>query len=113
MTRHSILKRKDYLNLLAKSKHKKRRNALIDIADKGEIKALAEILVNVLHGNIQLTKAQKTKLQKYKNVLRQLCTQQCSASKKKEVLKQHGGILGLVLPIAMSLLSGLTGAARA
>ena len=39
----SVLKRKDYLNLLAKSRNKKRRDALVDLADSSEIRAITEI----------------------------------------------------------------------
>lgn len=106
MTRKSILKRKDYLNLLAKSKYK-RRNALIDIADKQELNSLIELLINILHGRLELPKSKIKSLARYKNILRQLCQKRCGIKKKRRLLKQHGGFLSTILPIAISVLSGL------
>ena len=112
MTRKSILKRKDYLSLLSKSKSKKRRDALIDLADKNEIQALAEIFLNTIRGNVPLTNAQLKRLEKYKKVLRKLSEKQCSVKKKKKILKQQGGLLPFLLPLAFSALSGLFGPGR-
>lgn len=106
----SLLKRKDFLNLLSKSKrNKKRRNLLIDIADKEEINALSEIILNALRGNLPLKKKEIKELNKYKHVLRKLIKRTYSIKKKKAILKQKGGFLGAIIPIALSALGSIFG----
>lgn len=107
MTKKSILERRDYLSLLARSRSKKRRNALIEIAETAEIRALAEILVNTLHGNLPLTEAQYKRIRKYKGVLRKLAGKRHSVRQQKNILKQKGGFLGALIPIAMTAISSL------
>ena len=57
--------KKDYLSLLAGSaKKRKRRNKLIDLAEKSEIDAVSEIIDNILRGNLSLSKRQIANLKK-------------------------------------------------
>lgn len=105
------LQYRDYLSLLSKKNNRKRRNLLIDYAEKGEIIALQEIVQNLLFGNIPLNKKQKNKLKRHKLLLRKLVNK-CSFKKKKSLLKQQGGFLASLLPIALSLIGGLFGASR-
>ena len=106
-----VLKYRDYLSLLSKKNNRKRRNLLIDYAEKGEIVALQEIVQNVLSGNIPLNKKKKNKLKKHKLLLRKLVNK-CSIQKKKSLLKQQGGFLASLLPIALSLIGGLFGSSQ-
>jgi hypothetical protein len=104
-----ILKRKDFLNLLAKSKSRKRREALINLADTGELKSLIEIFLNALYGNIPLPKSLIKRMRRYKTPLRELVRKNTSAKRKKEILSntQVGGILPLLLPLLAGLAHGL------
>lgn len=102
-----MLKRKDFLNLLAKSKTKKRRNALVDLGDSSEIKAVAEIIANVLEGNVALDENQLRKLRRHKKKLRLIAQKRHSVKRKKALIKQTGGIIGALIPLAISTVASL------
>jgi hypothetical protein len=95
----------DYLTLLSKSKHAGRRAKLIDAGDKHQIRAVAECVNNIVKGNVPLNKTQFTKLKKHRIALREVVTS-CS-NKQRSLLKQKGGFLPMLLPIAINALSGL------
>lgn len=101
-----IIKEKEYLTLLAKTKNRKNRNALIDIATVSQINALSELIINILNANVPLTPKTKNRLVRYKSDLRQLC-QKTLATKSRKQLLQKGGILNVILPLAISALSSL------
>jgi hypothetical protein len=108
--KHSqIVKRKDFLNLLAKSKSKKRREALINLADTNELKSLVEIFLNAIYGNLPLPKSLVKRMKKYKSPLRELVHRGTSIKRKKQILKksQVGGILPLLIPLLAGLSHGL------
>lgn len=100
-------KHKDYLSLLAKSKSRKRRNALIELADRGEILAIAECIHNILRGNVRLPTACARRMRRHKNDMRMLAKKTGSIKSKKKLLKQRGGFLPAILPIAVSLLGSV------
>lgn len=106
------LQHRDYLTLLSKSKNVNRRKKLIDAGENSEIKAVAECVKNIVNGNVPLTKSQLTKLKKHRTVLRDLTKNVRTPTKSKKLLKQHGGFLNLLLPIALNALSGLFGASK-
>ena len=103
------LKHRDYLTLLSKSKNAARRKKLIDAGDNGQISAVAECVKNILDGNVPLTKSQMTRLKKHKNTLRTLIKNARVNTRKRTILKQRGGFLPTLLPIALNALSGLFG----
>lgn len=104
------LQHKDYLTLLSKSKQSGRRKKLIDIAEKNEINAVAECVENILNGNVPLTKSQLRKLSRHKNNMRKLrSTGKQSTLAKKRILKQSGGLLPMLLPLAVNAITGLIG----
>ena len=103
----NVLKRSDYLNLLAKSKNKKRRNALIDVADKAEILAISECIANALAGVLPLRATHINKMKKFKKKLRMISERKVPNGKKKVLIKQTGGILAGILPLALSAVGSL------
>lgn len=109
MTGKSVLKRKDFLGLLVRNKNnKKRRNALVDIADTSEIKAVCEIILNLLHGNVPITKCVHKQCKRYRTVLRSLADNKtCLAVKKQILKKQSGGFWGALIPVIGAALSTL------
>ncbi len=97
------------LQVIAKAKPKA-RNAIIQHAPTDLIKAISEIVLNVLKGVVRLTAAQKKRLVRYKNKLRALASNKVSQKIKRKFLTQKGGgggaaLAGILLPIAISMIS--------
>ena len=85
----------------------KQRKVLLEKGGKPLQLCLRECAINVLKGNVHLTKSQLTKLRKYKTKLRDLSKKTTSHKKRLEI-EQRGGFLPLLLaPIVGSVLSGL------
>ena len=80
---------------------------LIEFADKDDMKSISECILNALRGNITLTPKTYAKLKKHKTVLRYLINKRVNNKKRKAALKQKGGFLPLLIPLAVSLLGGL------
>ncbi len=70
---------------------------------------MIECIKNILNGNVPLDKAQLSQLRKYKTTLRSLANKCIAAKEKKRVLKQRGGFIATLLPIALSALGSLFG----
>ena len=105
------IKHKDYLTLLAKTKKSQTRKKLIDAGDKGQIGAVTECIKNIVEGNVPLSREKLRYLQRYKTVLRKLA-ENCRGKKnptqfRQKLLKQHGGFLPFLMPLAISALTGL------
>jgi len=77
----SIRKNKAFLEFLINSTKEQRNTILKSVTDQN-IKALCEIALNTLSGNIQLSKSKKSRLQKFKSTLRSLTKKSLSLSKK-------------------------------
>lgn len=97
----------DYLSLLGKTKNKRKRIQLIDLANNEQIKAIQECAQNVLDGYVPLRKKDVRRLTKHKTILRRFNETKLSSEQRKQLLKQNGGFLNVLLPIATSLLSAL------
>lgn len=101
------IKHMDYLTLLSKTKNVSTRRKLIDAGDRHQIRAVAECVKNIVNGNVPLTKSQLARLRKHRTVLRNVMNTVRNATKQKTLLKQKGGFLPMLLPIAINALSGL------
>ena len=95
--------RKEFLKLLSESKSPKRRKLLADWASKRDIEAVSEIALNTLKGNIKLAPSHFKKLKRKQKALRCLASKKLGIQKKKQILKQHGGFLPALVPIAMGV----------
>ena len=103
------LKHKDFLTLLGNSKQRKRRNALIELGTNEEIDSISECILNILQGKVKLKSQEIKKLQKIKQYLRLLANKKCSIKKRKTLLKQKGGFLAALIPLAISAVTSLLG----
>lgn len=101
------IKHKEYLTLLSKSKNVSRRQKLVDAANNSEINAVIECIKNLLNGNVPLQKSQLNQLRKYKSTLRSLAYKCRAVKDRRRVLRQKGGFLAGILPIALSALGSL------
>lgn len=84
----------------------KLRKAIIQNCHENLLKAIQEIVLNVLRGNVKLTPKNKSSLQKYKKQLRAIAYSGKKNSNKKKLLTQQGA--GAFLPILLgTILSGI------
>ena len=93
------------LKLISKSKKPK---LILKKCSSSVIKTLCECAINVLRGNIPLTKSQKNRLSTHKRSLRKLSNKKIPLYKKRQLLVQRGdGFLSILLPTAISVISSL------
>ena len=79
----------------------KLRKAILKESDHELICVLAEIIVNLMEGNIKVSPQLKQKLSPYKNLFRKI-RRQCAHPNKKKLRKsiiQVGGFLPFLLPL--------------
>ena len=82
------------------------RAAIVAGVDNDIIRALSEMSLNVLRGNIPLQHGQKKRLRKHKQTMRSLANRLLSLDTKRRLVQQSGGFLPVLLPIIASVLSG-------
>ena len=95
----------EFLNSLSHCKCSKRRE-LLQNASRDNIKALCEVCLNLLLGNIQVNAEQIKKLRRHRKSIEALADRKLALKRKKEVLNQRGGALGAAV-IAATLLPTL------
>jgi hypothetical protein len=99
----------ELLHALAKAKLKMCK-CIIEGADKDLVDALCECALNVLYGNVPLTKEHKTRLAKHKNSLRELVSHPRQNQEKKKTILQKGGFLAALLaPLVTSVIGPILG----
>ena len=107
--KENVLKRKDFLNLLATTKNRKRREGLVDLAMGDEIRAITEIVRNSLKGNVPLNADCLAKLKRHKMRFRLLSQKKYPVHEKRELIKQTGGTWASLIPVAVSTVASLLG----
>lgn len=85
----------------------KERKAILTKGGKPLQLCLRECAINVLKGNVQLTKPQFKKLRKYKVKLRDLSKRNTSQKKRLQIEQKGGFLPSLLAPILGSVLGGL------
>lgn len=87
------------LELLVKVKNPKKRKEYFKLFHQCILRAIREICINLLLGNVPLLTTEKARLRKYKTGLRILADPHIPISKKKRLLIKSGGaILSNLLP---------------
>jgi hypothetical protein len=84
--------------LLSNCKSKKLRKIILKHCDDDLLKAIIEIVLNVLKGNVDICEKTKLGLKKYKKSMRKLICPQLSLKAKRKVVQQSGGFLNILLP---------------
>lgn len=107
-----VVSNADYLSLLGRTRNKKKRQQLIDLADRDQIDSISEIVQNILSGVLVLTKVQHSRLKRYKTCMRRLVTRSTPLHQKKSELRTYSGgflpvLLSAAIPVIGQLLSGL------
>jgi hypothetical protein len=89
------------LTILAKANDAQRRKILKN-SKKCLIKAISEIVLNCLLGNIPMNECRRNKLKIYKNLLKKLANRTTSLDFKRKLILQKGsGFLSILLPVAL------------
>jgi hypothetical protein len=114
----TILQKRDFLRLLANANTPRRTRSLINIAEKNEIKSIIEMLLNILHGNVNIDRLTLARMRKCKTMLRRVTSRGLKLSDQKRILSkpQIGGFLpiiaALAAPLIGEILGGITGKHR-
>ena len=91
-----------FLKLLHESKPAYRKQ-LLEKAPNDVVYLLSQCALNMLQGEMILTKQQKAKLKPHKEKIRRLASKRVSMKNKKNIL-QSGGLAPLLIPIVASML---------
>ena len=84
----------------------KLKKAIIKHAPTDLVTAISEIVLNLIKGVIKLTAHQKKRLSRYKKELLALAKKKVWLGKKRKILVQKGGgVVSILVPLALSLLS--------
>lgn len=105
----SVAAHRSFLRQLKKAGPDLRRQ-LVHEATPGHIKSLCEVCLNVLSRNIPVSPRKKKLLAEHKKAIRYLGNKKVSLKhKKKFLLRQTGGFLGLLANLIPTVLGGLFG----
>lgn len=105
----NIYKHRNILEVLSKASPALRK-AILQHADKSTICILAEIIVNLMQGHLNLSQSQKKKLKPYKRQFQRLVAichrrKHINKIKTRRVLLQSGGALPFLLPLLIPLIA--------
>jgi hypothetical protein len=74
--------------------------------------AISEGALNILKGNVPLSKQKFQQLQRYKNNVKQLATKRTSRRKKRAIILQRGGFMGVLASVLIPTIAALVAARR-
>lgn len=97
----------EFLRALRKGNNKVRR-ALIKKASNAQLISVCELNKNILAGTLPVSKKVKSKLCKYKRIIRKLVSRRVPIREKRQLL-QKGGLP--ILPLVLGVLGPLIGKA--
>ena len=89
-----------FLELLATSE-RKQAQASISTMTKSQLNAICEVLINIRFGNIAVSEEDINKLQRKKNIIRQLTSKTTGANIRKALIEKE---VALILMIIKSIL---------
>jgi hypothetical protein len=94
------------MKLIAKSPPKRRRE-IIKLAPKELVLSFSEGALNVLNGNVPLTKKKKSNLKRYRKNLYNLSSKRTSLLKKRQVLMSGGAFFPLLASVLIPAITAL------
>jgi hypothetical protein len=106
---HKVKKYLPLLHVLASCKGKNQRKGLIEHGSSELIKTIGECCTNSLRGNIPHSDSDKQILKRHKKWIHALVDKRVPFKRKKAVIIQHGGFLGVILKPILAGLAGLLG----
>lgn len=98
-----------YMFEVLKKADPKLRKAILQNSDESLVCVLAEIIFNIMGGQVPLSKQQKQKLKPYKKLFRKIVNQCSRPQPNKKLLKrqvvQSGGALPFLIPLILPLIA--------
>lgn len=85
----------------------RRRKQILQHAPRELVQALSEGALNVLHGNVPLTKKTYARLKRHKKQLHLLADRRVPERRKRKLIIQRGGFLPLLAGALLPLISGI------
>lgn len=97
------------LKLLVNTQPRSRRLKLYRLLEKELDKPIQEIVVNIVEGNIPLSRRDKHRLDRYKKEILALYESNLSKKRKEKIVVPQvgGGPIALLLPFAISAITSL------
>ena len=85
-------RQRPFLQSILREAKQKERKAMVDYANKDQINAVSELVMNVLHHNVPVSSHVIRGLKPHKEALRELARRKTSLKRRKAILsKQTGG----------------------
>ena len=97
--------------LISKYCTKENQRDLIRRAKGPLINKICECILNIINGQIKLSKEDFEKLKPYKNLFRKLLTKNTKIKEKKRLIIQKGGFLQILIPAIISGLASIISSA--
>ena len=95
-----IRRQKTFLKAITSAANRNARKALIKHANKDQVNAVSEIVMNLLKNNVPVIPVTMARLRPYRQVLRQIGNRAVSLKKRRQALiQQIGGRRQDVLPL--------------
>ena len=117
-----LKKNQSFIDLLSKTKSFEQRQALLDTATPSQIRAIAELCLNLLHERCGQIEAgpERDQLIKHHEFVRKLATEQRPFARKRNLLanthqrevtrnQTGGGFFSFLLPVLGNLVTSLIG----
>jgi len=92
---NKLIKKERYFLLFLLTASERQRKVLIEHIDDSQLKALVQIVYNVMFGYRSITSVEKSKLSKRKHIFRKFVNKGISNKQRKKVLKRY---LKFILP---------------
>lgn len=92
-----VKKHWSYLQLLMNTSSKQQRKVLLDTITNDQLRALTQVVVNLLGSILPITPSQKQKLKKHKNIIRRIGDTKLGSKKKKELLCRQSALIAQLL----------------
>lgn len=83
----------------------KQKRAFLSSSTESQLKAVFEVVLNVLYGSVLLTSKQVKQLEVHKNIIRRLADRSLCIQKKRKLLFKHITLIPLVLKPVLSQLN--------
>lgn len=89
----------------------RRRKDILRHAPRELVHALSEGCLNILRGNVPLSRQRYTKLRQHRRLVHELANPSTGLRRKQRIIQQRGGFVGALLgalaPVAATLVSDL------